>query len=269
MKKILLVAAAVFCTQLAYSQADTPKIKALPQEGKGIVYNKEFTVDFKIHTSGFGLGANWGKLKTYYRTRFFNLELVEIKHPKEIRQSFDFRIPSSGRISRSFIFGKQNNLYVLHGGIGEKRYFSEKAINRGLAVGISYSGGPMLGLLKPYHLDLIRFQEQDPTKFFISSEPFLDENADKFLDLNSIYGASGFTRGFDQISIAPGAHAKFAIHLDWGAYDEFVKSVEAGVMVDVFFKTIPIMVSSPLLPDTGNQAVFVNLFVNLQLGKRR
>ncbi len=253
----------------AAQQPSTPRIKGMPEEGKGIVYNKEFTFDFKIHTSGMGLGVNFAKLKTYYRTRFFNIELTEIKHPKEFRQSFDFRVPSANRVSRSFIFGKQNNLYALHGGIGEKRYFSEKALNRGLAVGISYSGGPALGLLKPYHLDIIRYREPDFGSFFIRSEAYSEENADKFLDINSIYGSSGLIKGIGETSIVPGAHAKFAVHLDWGAFDQFVKSVETGVMVDVFFKNMPIMVESPLLPNTENQSVFVNLFLNLQIGKRR
>ncbi len=269
MKKTLLFL--LLCAWHAPSfaqQPATPRIRALGDEAKGIVYNREFTVDLKLHTQGLGLGVNFAKLKTYYRTRFFNIEIAEIKHPKEFRQSFDFRVPSAGRISRSFIYGKQNNLYALHGGIGEKRYFSEKALNRGLAVGISYSAGPTLGLLKPYYLDIIRYREPDFTSFFVRSESFSEENADKFLDINSIYGASGLTRGLNEMSIAPGAHAKFAVHLDWGAFDEFVKSVEAGVMVDAFFRNMPIMVESAQFPNTENQMLFINLFINLQFGKR-
>ncbi len=269
MKKILLFLSLCAALPSAFTQPTTPRIKALGEEAKGIVYNKEFTIDFKLHTQGMGIGANFGRLKTYYRTRYFNIEIAEIKHPKEFRQSFDFRVPSAGRISRSFIYGKQNNLFALHGGIGEKRYFSEKALNRGLAVGISYSAGPTLGLVKPYYLDIIRYREPDFTNFFVRSESFSEENIDKFLDINSIYGASSLLKGLDQISITPGAHAKFAVHLDWGAYDEFVKSIEAGIMVDAFIRTIPIMVESTQLNNTENQMLFINLFVNLQLGKRR
>lgn len=268
MKKIHLFALLSACCFTAFAQPNTPRIKDFPEEAKGIVYNREFTVDFKMHTSGLGIGVNFARLKTYYRTRFFNIELTEIKHPKEFRQSFDFPIANANRVSRSFIFGKQNNLYALHGGIGEKRYFSEKALNRGLAVGISYSVGPTLGMLKPYYLDLIRYREPDFTAFFIRSESFSEENADKFLDLNSIYGASGVTKGLGEISLVPGAHAKFAIHLDWGAFDEFVKSVEAGVMIDGFFKNMPIMAELPQLQHAENQMLFVNLYINLQFGKR-
>jgi hypothetical protein len=264
MKRLISVIVLLGSIELLFAQAD----QAMPGYSKGIIYNREFSVDATLHTGGMGIGVNFGKLKSYFRTRYYNISISEIRHPKEFRQSFDFRTPSVNRIARSFIFGKQNNLYTLRGGIGEKRYFSEKALNKGLAVGISYSGGPSLGLLKPYYLDLIRFQEPDFTRFFIQSESFSEENADLFLDINSIYGATGLQRGLSQLSIQPGAHAKIAVHLDWGAYDEFVKSVEAGVALDVFLREMPIMIDSPRVPNAENKMLFINLYINLQLGKR-
>lgn len=237
-------------------------------EGEGIVYDREFTVDLKLHTNGFALGVNIARLKTYYLTRFFNIEFGEIKHPKEFRQSFDFQTQSP-KVSRAFVFGKQNNLLVLRGGLGEKRYFSEKARRKGLAVGISYEGGPSLGLLKPYYLELLRPVDSDISgEFAIRSESYSDENAATFLEINRIYGSSGFSKGLSEISIIPGLHGKAAVHFDWGAFDEFVKAMEAGIMVDVFFREVPIMVESPLVEDSENNSFFINLYLNLQLGKR-
>ncbi len=238
-------------------------------ESKGIVYNREFSADLKLHTNGYSIGVNIGRLKTYYLTRFINFELGEIKHPKEFRQSFDFQTPAASRVSRAFIFGKQNNFLVLRGGLGEKRYFSEKARRRGLAVGISYEGGASLGLLKPYYLELVRSVEPGNfDNFTIRSEKYSENNANLFLDISRIYGSSGFSRGLGEVSIRPGLHGKFALHFDWGAFDEFVKAMEAGVMVDAFFQKVPIMVESPLVENTENTPLFINLFINLQLGKR-
>ena len=235
---------------------------------RGIVYNREFTVDFKMHTNGFSFGVNIAELKSYYLTRFINIELGEIRHPKEFRQSFDFQTRNNNRISRSFIFGKQNNFWVLRGGIGEKRYFSEKAKRKGLAIGVSYEGGPSIGLLKPYYLELIRFAEPGSNDFRIESERFSEDNIDKFLDISSIYGSAGFSKGLGELSLLPGLHAKAAVHFDWGAFDEFVKAIEAGFMIDFYFQRVPIMVESPLVENTENRPYFINLFVNLQLGKR-
>ena len=258
----------VFCSCMAFAQEQYESGKNIYEDTKGIVYNREFTVDLKLHTNGWALGVNIARLKTYYLTRFINIELGEIKHPKEFRQSFDFQAPSTNKVSRAFIFGKQNNFFVLRGGLGEKRYFSEKAKRKGLAVGMSYQGGVSLGLAKPYYLELVRFAEPGINDFIIRSEKFSEENADVFLDINSIYGSSGFSKGLGETSIIPGFHAKIATHFDWGAFDEFVKAIEAGIMVDVFFQKVPIMVESPMVPNTENRPFFVNLYLNLQLGKR-
>ncbi len=238
-------------------------------ETKGIVFNREFTVDMKLHTNGFALGVNFARLKTYYLTRFFNVEIGEIKHPKEFRQSFDFQTPAASRVSRAFIFGKQNSFLVLRAGVGEKRYLSEKAKRKGLAVGLSYEAGPSLGLLKPYYLELVRSSESGPfDDFTIRSEKFSDENASTFLDISRIYGSSGFSKGLGELSAIPGIHGKFAVHFDWGAFDEFVKAIEAGIMVDAYLKNVPIMAESTLVQTPENKPFFVNLYVNLQLGKR-
>ncbi|MEZ4990726.1 MAG: hypothetical protein R2824_09950 [Saprospiraceae bacterium] len=232
----------------------------------GIIYNRELTIDLKFHTHGFALGTQIGQINTYYLTRFLNFEIGELKHIKEYRQS-DFQTASMGKVSRAFIFGKQNSFFVLRGGVGEKRYFSEKAKRKGLAIGMSYEAGPSLGILKPYYLELIRTAEPGSGDYRIVSEKYTSENANDFTNLGLIYGASGFAKGLDEVSIMPGGHAKMALHFDWGAFDEFVKALEAGVMVDLYFKKVPIMVETAT-GDIENSPLFVNLYINLQLGKR-
>lgn len=234
--------------------------------GAGIIYNKEFTIDLRFHTHGFALGTQIGRINTYYLTRFMHFELGELKHPKEYRQS-DFQTATAGKVSRAFVFGKQNSLYVLRAGFGEKRYFSEKAKQKGLAIGISYQAGPSLGILKPYYLELYRSLDPGSGEYFIRSERYTPESADDFLNLGLIYGSSGFSKGLDEISLMPGGHAKAALHFDWGAFDEFVKALEVGVMLDLYFKDVPIMVDTGV-GDIENTPIFLNLFVNIQLGKR-
>ena len=55
------------------------------------------------------------------------------------------------------------------------------------------------------------------------------------------------------------------MHFDWGAFDEYVKSLEGGIMVDAFAREAPIMVE---VGGAENSRVFVNLFLHLQFGKR-
>jgi len=243
-----------FLTVAGWSQGFKP-----PVTGVGVVYNQETTFNFKLTTNrGWAANMEFGRLRTYYKTSYFHIGIGEIKHTKEQRQSAD---PQVSRSFRPYVFGKQNNLFMLRGGWGGKRYFSEKAKHKGVAMGMSYSVGPSLGLLKPYYLAL-RFQGDVPGQSRVSHEKYSESNAEIFLDNTRILGASPFTKGFSELSFLPGGNATVALHMDWGAFDEFVKAFEIGFMLDVFFKNAPILVES-------NKPMFLNFFVNLQLGKRK
>lgn len=256
MLRILSCLSFLTCLTLTgWSQSMKP-----PVTGAGIIYNRETSFNLKLTTNrGFAPGMEFGRLRTYYKTTYYHISLGEMKHPKEQRQSAD---PSVSRSFRPYVFGKQNNLFVLRGGWGVKRYYSEKARQKGVAMGASYAFGPSLGLLKPYYLAL-RQVGNNPGESRVTHEKYSEENASVFLDNTRILGASPFTRGFSEISFLPGANASVALHMDWGAFDEFVKALEIGLMVDFFAKDAPILVSEE------NSPLFFNFFINLQLGKRR
>ncbi|MGB1217624.1 MAG: hypothetical protein ACPG5P_07095 [Saprospiraceae bacterium] len=229
------------------------------EELLGIVYNDEMTVDLRFHTNGLlSLALNRGKIKTYYRTTFYQVEIGYLKHPKESRNN-DLGV-FNGQSAKPYSFGKQNSLFMLRGGWGEKRYFSEKAEQKGLAIGMSYTIGGGLGILKPYYLDLVI--DDDSGNFGLVRTGYSEEIRNTFLDVNSILGASGFGAGWKGLSVMPGIHAKLGVHLDWGAFDEIAKGLEFGFMIDAFYKKVPIMVSEK------NTPIFLNVYLALQLGKR-
>ncbi len=253
----------ILILSFSISAQETFQPKQIDSDSKGIIYNQELAVGLRIHTNGFAVGVDIGKLKTYYLTRYLHFEIGELKHSREARQSFDFPSSLNGKVSRAFKYAKQNNLYVLRGGFGQKRYFSEKAKKKGVAVGITYQVGATIGLLKPYYLELFP-DDVNPNRFPISTK-YSEESADRFLNIWTIYGASTWTKGLDELSIIPGGHIKAAIHFDWGAFDEYIKAFEAGIMLDVFSKKAPIMVE---VDGIQNKAYFLNLFLNVQFGKR-
>lgn len=231
-----------------------------PATGVGIVYNRETTFNFRLATNrGMVAGVEWGRLRTYDKTLYFQVNIGELRHTKELRQSAD---PSVSRSFRPFVYGKQNNLLALRAAWGTKRYYSEKARQKGVAMGLSYSIGPTLGILKPYYLAL-RYSSNVAGQSRALHERYTEENAAVFLDNSRILGASPFTKGFEEVSFLPGGNASIALHMDWGAFDEFVKAIEIGAMLDVFARPAPILITD------RNTQVFLNFFVNLQLGKRR
>jgi hypothetical protein len=231
-----------------------------------IIYEKEFTTDFRVHTGGAAVGINLGKIRSYNKTSLRYFGIGELKHPQEVKQNQNLPF-GAGTGLRGYIFGKQNNLFALRGGIGEKRYLSEKARRKGVAIAVSYEAGPTIGVLKPYYL-MLRTEPANFNQPNFRSERFSAENETRFLSVDKIFGADNFFQGIGALGFRPGVHAKFSAHADWGILDEFIKALEAGVMVDFFFQQVPIMAESTLVPNFKNQNVFINLFLTLQLGKR-
>ena len=266
MRHLLTILVILATPLLLVAQSDYSSARTLGEEtARGIVYTSETAYNLRLHTNGYAFGVDIGKLRTYYSTRYLTFEFGEIRHPKETRMSNDYA-GLQGTVSRPFRFGKQNNLFVLRGGVGEKRYFTEKARRKGVSVGMSYSAGPTIGLLKPYYLELyLSPDEQRP-----QSARYTEENASIFLDDFLIYGGSGVTKGIGETTIRPGGFIKAALHLDWGAFDKHVKAVEAGFMADIFLQRVPILVERPDLDLLSeNRSFFINFFVNIQLGVRK
>lgn len=256
-KKISIIAIfSIFCVAVLSAQSLKEALKKQP---KGVIYNSEMSGIFRFHTNGFALGFNYGQLKTYYRTTTWQVELVHLKHPQEYLDRVQFNPARPGSNGTSFVFGKQNSFFALNGGYGQKYYFSGKAKKQGVAVGMSYSVGPTLGFIKPYYLELYRTDNRDATVI----EPYSEENASSFLDRDDIVGGGGFGYGFGDLDFAFGGQAKAALHLDWGAFDEVIKALEVGIMVNVYNKAIPIM----LVAD--NRPYFINLYFSAELGKRK
>ena len=93
-------------------------------------------------------------------------------------------------------------------------------------------------------------------------ESYSEENKDIFLDETKIVGPASFFKGFGQITAMPGLHARLAAHFSLGAFEEYVKAFEIGVMVDSYFKRVPIMIIE------NNTPMFINGYISFQIGKR-
>lgn len=224
---------------------------------KGIVYDYEKNVDMRLHTFGWSVGMQFGKIKTYYRTNFYECNIGELRHNKESRKTSEFSGLAASNFN-TYTYGKQNMAFALRGGVGRKRYYSEKAAQKGVAVGISYAAGVSLALLKPYYLELQGIDRS--TSSLVRYSPAIEKD---FLDIYKIKDNASFQYGLNEIGVVPGGYGRLGVHLDWGAFDEFLRALEVGIQLDVYAKKIPILVSAE------NRPYFMNLYVSLQLGKRK
>ena len=196
--------------------------------------------------------------KDYYKTSYWGANAGVIKHPREVKTAE--RAVQFGQNSGSFVYGKRNSLIPIRAFKGWKRYYSGKDLRRGVAVGTSLELGVTAAILKPYVLEITPTDPVSPNAEFFTYE----EDPIGFADRGRINGTGGLRRGWSDASLLPGVNARAAVHLDWGAFDEFVKAMEAGVMVDVFPRSVPL-----LIEPAQNTPLFVNFFVSVHLGKRR
>jgi len=256
--KLFLLFAILLCWQNSYFAQVTFQPKSLEEPLLGVIYDEETAIDIFLHTGGLGLGMKFGTIETYYRTSFYHIDISGMRHPKEVRQSN--RVSLFSVLSRPYVYGKQNSFYTARAGLGVKRFYSEKARRRGIVVGVNYQYGFSLGVLKPYYLEL---RSSDGVFGQAKSTRFSEDNKDDFLNRNLIDGYSGFFKGITELKFAPGIHVKGGIHFAWGAFEEYIRALELGIMVDLFFRDIPIMIIE------DNRPYFINLYLTLQLGKRK
>ncbi|MDF1697764.1 MAG: hypothetical protein P1U56_18095 [Saprospiraceae bacterium] len=239
--------------------------KATQFDWKGIVYRKERAFEARLHTHGGLIGMNFGEIKTYYKTNYFHISLGYLKDPRESRQNRNLSFSFPER-SKSFAFGKQNSVINLRGGLGSKRFLSEKAKRKGIAIGYDYQVGPSIAILKPYYLELLYSVENGGvTDRVLRTERYTPENAEKFTTYNDVFGGAGYFTGFGELTVVPGIQAQLGLFFSMGAFDKYVKALELGMMVDVYSKKLPIMIETE---EISNKPYFFNFYIKFLLGKR-
>ncbi len=246
MQKPLLLVLLFFTTSLVYGQNSS--------RDKEKQYEHDLSVGFRYHTSGWNVFVDAAKRQSPTKHRILHFSLGELTHPREKRQN-----PEAGfnTTARPFKFGKQNNLYTVNGLIGQRKVIAQGAKDNGVLIAWSYSGGVVLGLEKPYYLDLF-----DQANGIVRSEKYSPENETVFLTLFNIIGSSGFFTGISEVNVIPGARLQSGVQFDWSGSSRSFQAIEVGASVDIFSKTPQIMI----LED--NSPVFISLYAQFQLGKK-
>lgn len=263
MRKIFISILFIVVSFSAFSQ----QAKAQKEvEKKGIIYNKEISGGAYIASNGWGIMMERGKIQSIKKTRLMYWSFGELRDYRLRKQKAEFGI--GGRFSdyspKDYFYGRQNNFYALRYGLGQKRVLGDKAEKNGVRVALTYTAGLSLGFLKPYYLDLAYLIDRvDNTEFYeVIPSKYIDDK-EKFLDWYSIAGASGFKYGLKEIEPVPGGFGKIGLNFDWGKVEEMQMALEVGIMADVYYKRIPIMVAN------NNKPYFFGAYVQFQFGKRK
>lgn len=267
-KKILLLSLGIVITSMTWAQTNPSskrkdkksekkdRINALikmEEEGE-LIFNKHNIFGFKLNSDGWGLSFEKGKFITPRKTRIIQIEFNEKKHPKEEKDagSFDF---FTGNVNQ-YIFGKANNFYQLKGSYGQQYLIGGKSNKNGVSVSALWAGGVALGIEKPYYVDA-----QDRTTNEGVRVKFAD--IEEKLNQYTYLGASGFTVGWGEMQLNPGAHLKTALRFDYGRFNEVVSAIEAGVNVEYYSGKVQQMIKNK------DRNLFFNAYVSLLFGKRK
>jgi len=267
--KVKNIVFALMCTMLmtvVYGQSKDIRVKqkeekkeklrqlTMQEEQGAIIYQKQTIFGVKLNTDGYGAFLELARFKTARKSNLFSLELGERKNSKEEK----ITSAQGGYLSNSYVYGKINNFYYAKLGYAQQRLIGNKGNKNGVAVSGIYGGGFSLALLKPYYLKVA-----DPNSNLVRDVKY-NNNEDVFLsNQNLILGSSGFGKGFGEMKPTPGLFAKTALRFDYGRYNELVSAIEVGLNVELYSKTLPVMLLNK------DKQFFFNAYAAIAFGKRK
>ncbi len=262
LKKLFILCALLILAPVLRSQST----ELGSEESFSTLKQKELSFGGRLNTNGWSAFVTYNKSTGFYKSKFYQFELINYRDPKEKKVNNESAITITNRFGnhpKSYIFAKQNTFLSLHFSTGKRLLIGDKAEKSGVSAEFTYQYGFSLGLIKPYYLDLIYTVRTDGiTQNIPRPERYSPENQDKFLDQRYIFGSSGFTKGLDEITPVPGLHAKSGLRFDWAPFNELVRALEIGLAADVYFRRIPIMLNDQ------NKFYFVNIYLGVEFGKR-
>lgn len=273
MKKLFAAAALLFSSGLLFAQSKEERreerkerINALMrQEEEGVViYNKQTTFAIQLRSNGYGAFIEWARMKNRNYATLYQLEFAEIKHPKENKVQFLNNSSIIPIVNNPVIYAKQNYFYNLKFAYGQSRRIGDKGNKNGVSVNAVYMGGVSLGLMRPYYIRVVNFQQNNEV-----SEIKYGDNADDdlaFVGERSGYGiegGAGLGKGWGEIKIRPGAYAKGGLRFDYGRFNEVVSALEVGLTADFYAQKVPIMV------DYKADQLFFGAYLAIEFGKRK
>ncbi len=247
MKKILLILVLISLVKSVYSQGTV-------FEEKRTIYKREQAFGVTVHTRGWGLTYRYGQYTSGFTRRIYEAELVGVKHPKNTKT---YRNPQAN--SDGFVYGQLNSIMVLRLDIGNHRTFISKQSVRGIAISSIFSGGLSLAYAKPVYVKV-------PSEF----NPNLKEQNEDIVrydpdvhEIDTIVGGTSLFHGFFTGSFIPGAYVKAGLNFESSRQADKINSLEVGVVLDVYYKKVPMM------GNDFNKMYFFNLYVSLTFGSKK
>ncbi|SHM59782.1 hypothetical protein SAMN04488057_102276 [Cyclobacterium lianum] len=212
-------------------------------------YDKEVLFGINKNTNGGLIGGVSFKLGSRINDnlfQFFNLELANVKNPKEVRY------PTV--LGNSYIFGKSNYLYAIRPQYGREVLVFKKAPHQGVQISLLGAIGPTIGLVAPYYVEYSLNRTETVREQY---------NPEVHQSRFNILGPGRLFEGIGNSEIAFGGNAKAAMAFEFGFFKSNVTGVELGYQLEGFTREIVLM------PTTENRQVFQSVYFTLFYGFRK
>ena len=246
-KRIAILIGFLISHQFLFAQGE-------PEEPDKIFYKNERTFAILVNSNGLGINYRYGKRVTALRKIIYEGDLVNIRHPKEIKLN-------SGQYylsTRSFVYGKLNQFYNLRIGIGLQDEIFPKFDRGGISIRRYYAFGADIGIKKPIYYLI----EVDLNNDAVPETQIIEKfSYDQHVQTSYIVGRASYFKGIDEVSFVPGLYGKLGLMFEFGRYNQTIHALDAGIILDAFLKKIPIMAIE------NNNQFFLTLFVSYRFGK--
>lgn len=220
-------------------------------EEKGILYNRIQTFGLLVHSGGLGFTYRPGKMTSGYSSLNADFQLLNMKHPKEVKSVNPFSDNNSG-----YIYGKLNSVFIARSGIGVRKTLNPKESKGSVEISWSAYGGASFGIAKPVYLSVYYFDDQNGV-----TERIERYNPDNHYPDNIAGRASGL-KGWNESKIYPGIYASAALDFEFGKEKERLRIVEVGSCIDLYPNAVPIMAFNK------PSHYFFTFFLRILVGKK-
>jgi hypothetical protein len=214
-----------------------------------VLYRNEMSFGVFAHSRGFGVNFMRAKHVTGTRKKLFEIQALNMKHPKEIKVS------NSSDNSKRFVYGKLNNILLFRVGVGYQTTIFKRADRKSVEIRSSYYLGANLTFAKPNYV--LVYRENTAGKFQESVRYNPEVHT-----IDSISGKGPLLDGLAEMKVYPGLYAKVNLSFEYAPYSNKVKAIETGVIFDFYPKALPIMAHNPA------ENFIVSLYVGFVFGKK-
>jgi hypothetical protein len=177
--------------------------------------------------------------------QYLSVELVNVRHPRELDQAVGF---GGSRAT----YGKENYLFVLRPQYGRELALFQRTADEGIAINAIVAAGPSVGIIKPYYVDILEAPNRTRSVAVAKLPPGAN-----------VTGSGSFFQGFGESQLTVGLHLKAAVSFELSAFRSNTTGVEIGGLAEIFPRTIPIMSDAP------NRAFYTSAYVTLFFGTKK